>query len=88
MIGEDHLHTTEKGAIQEKSLVAHRTLMFQPQKKHYQYNSKPFCLKDRTQTIQIRMPRNQIRHPFKENSMVQSIKRLLKWFVLNPDWYI
>ena len=29
MIGEDHLHIIEKGAVE------HHTLMIQPQKKHY-----------------------------------------------------
>ena len=33
MIGEDHLHVTEKGAVQEQSLVENRILMFQHQKK-------------------------------------------------------
>ena len=51
MIGEDHLHIIEKGAVQEQSLVVHRTLMFQPQKKHYQYKPKTFCLKDSNHLI-------------------------------------
>ena len=51
MTGEDHLHITKKGAVQEKSLMVHRTLMFQSQAKHYQYKPKIFCLRDRTQTI-------------------------------------
>ena len=40
MIGEDHLYLIEKGAAQEQSLVVHLALMFQPQKKHYQYKPK------------------------------------------------
>ena len=28
MIGEDHLHIIEKGAVLEQSLVVHGTLMF------------------------------------------------------------
>ena len=34
MIGQDHLHIIEKGAVQEQSLLVHCTLMFQSQKKH------------------------------------------------------
>ena len=48
MIGEDHLHIIEKGVVQEDSLVIHHTLMFQPQKKNYQYKPKTLCLKDRS----------------------------------------
>ena len=33
MTGKDHLHVTEKGVVQEWSLVVHHTLMFQPLKK-------------------------------------------------------
>ena len=51
MIGEDHLRILEKGALQEQSLVVHRTLMSQSQNKHYQYKPKTFFLKDRIQTI-------------------------------------
>ena len=50
IIGEDYLHIIEKGAVQEYSLMVHRTLMFQPHKKH-QYNPKTFCLKEMTQII-------------------------------------
>ena len=48
MIGEDHLHTIQKRAVQEYSPVAHRTLIFQSQKKHYQYKPKTVSLKDMT----------------------------------------
>ena len=41
MIEECHLHIIEKGTVQEYSLVVHRTLAFQPQKKH-QYKPKLF----------------------------------------------
>ena len=52
MIGEDHLHITEKGAVREQSPVVHHTLIFQSQEKHCQYKPKIFfILKDRTQTI-------------------------------------
>ena len=51
MIGKDHLNIKEKREVQEQSPVVHRTLMFQPQKKHYQYKPKTFCLKDRAQSI-------------------------------------
>ena len=59
MIGEDHLHTIQKRAVQEYSPMAHRTLIFQSQKKHYQYKPKTVSLKDMTQTIQLQMSGNQ-----------------------------
>ena len=59
MIGEDNIHIIEKGVVQELTLVIYLTLMFQTQKKHYQYKAKVFCLRDRTQTIQSHMSGNQ-----------------------------
>ena len=50
MNGQDHLRIVKKGVVQEQSLVAHHTLMFQPQK-NINTNQKIFCLRDRTQTI-------------------------------------
>ena len=42
MIGEDHLHIIEKGAVQEQSLGVQHTFKFQPQKKTVQ--TKNFLL--------------------------------------------
>ena len=47
MIEEDHLHIIEKGAVQEKYLLAHRTLMFHPRRKYCQYKPNIFPLGDR-----------------------------------------
>ena len=51
MIREDHLHSIEKGVFQEQGLALHLNLMFQAQKKCYQYKPEIICLRDRTQTI-------------------------------------
>ena len=47
MIKKDHLHIIQKVAVYAYSLVAYCTLMFQPQKNHYQYKPKVFCLRER-----------------------------------------
>ena len=55
MTGENHLHIIEKGAVQKYSNLVHGPSMFQHQKKQYQCRPKVFCLRDRTQIIQLHM---------------------------------
>ena len=55
MIGEES-SIIEKGAVQEWSPVIHRSLMFQPQKKHYQYKTKIFCLGSNHLITDVRKP--------------------------------
>ena len=69
MIGEDHLYLIEKGAAQEQSLVVHHALMFQPQKKHYQYKPKLSAWMIGLK-IWLQMSGKKLFHFFKENSMV------------------
>ena len=81
MTGEDHFHITE-GAAQEESLVIHHTLMFQSQKKHYQYKPNIFCLRDRTQTIQLQLAGSQ------NISLFQGERNGLKYQMLSEELLI
>ena len=49
MIGENHLHIIEKGAVQEQSVGA--PYFNVPVSEKTSIQTKTFCLKDRTQTI-------------------------------------
>ena len=77
MIGEDHLHITEKGMIQKYSLVVHRTLMIQPQKINiinlnkklpvWEIGLKPFnyrCLETKILLLLRRTPWSKVSNAF------------------------
>ena len=70
MIGEDNLHITEKGVIQEYNLVIHRTLMFQSPKNIINTNQKFSVWKIGLKPFNYRCLETKIFYSFNDNSMV------------------